>query len=55
MMDNKPQERAQKSPVNRMIDEDDEPMMQRDKDPRHMVRPAACGKTDKGADDGADL
>jgi|GEM_PF-4896051 len=49
MTDRNAQERARKSPVNRMIDEDDDPVMQRDADPRHMVGDRPDGKSSEEA------
>lgn len=49
MTDRKAQERARKSPVNRMIDEDYDPVMQRDADPRHMVSDRADEKSSEEA------
>lgn len=41
-------ERAERAPMNRMIDEDDDPMMQREENLRTIVKSPSCGKSDRG-------
>ena len=40
--------RAGRSPSNRMIDETEDDVLQRDVDPRKCIKPPASGKKDKG-------
>ena len=42
------EKRAGRSPSNRMIDETEDDVLQRDVDPRKCIKPPASGKKDKG-------